>query len=306
MATRLDARDLRLVTAIAAAGSVAGAARALDCSQPTASQHLAALETRLGARLVERGPRGARLTELGALLVGHADELLDRLEVVEADVRRHIEHGVSTLRLGAFTSAAPELASRAIARLVADGLHVELIEAQVPELLRALRRRELHAGIVFTRSDERPPALDGIAFAHLLDDEHLVVLPAGHPAAAQATVALTELRDERWIAAPSDEDASYATLVQACRSVGFEPTFAHRIDDLTTTQGFVAAGLGISPLPRLAVEPLRDDVVVRPLARARIVRTIHLAYLESLAPALRDRLLAALSAQARRLEGGER
>jgi molybdate transport repressor ModE-like protein len=295
MASRLDARDLRLIVAIAAEGSVAGAARRLDCSQPTASQHLATLETRLGARLVERGPRGARLTELGRLLADHAGELLDRLALVEEDVHRHVEHGVSTLRLGAFTSAGSDLAARAIARLVAGGLHVELTEAEVPELLGALRRRELHAALVFAREDESPPALDGVSATHLVDDEHLVVLPAGHPAARRDAVALRDLRDERWIAAPADDDASYATLARACRRDGFEPAFAHRIDNLATTQGFVAAGLGISLLPRLAVEPTRSDVVVRPLAGARIVRSIYVACLDALAPALRDRLLAALA-----------
>lgn len=297
MARELDARDLRLIVAIAAEGSIAAAARQLDYSQPTASQHLAGLETRLGARLVERDSRGARLTELGALLAGHAAELLEQLDTVEADVRRRAEHGVSTLRLGTFPSAGSELAPRAMAELARSGLLVEVLEAEVPELLVALQRRSVHAALVFASPEEPLAALAGVRFLHLFDDEHLVVLPAGHPATAHAAVALTDLRDERWIAAPDDDDPSFAALVRACRREGFEPTFAHRVDSFSMTQGFVAAGLGVSLLPRLAMVPIRDDIVLRPLARARVVRSVQVAYLESLAPALRDRLLAALLAQ---------
>lgn len=301
MARGLAARDLQLIAAIAAEGSIAGAARRLDYSQPTASQQLAGLEARLGTRLVERGPRGARLTELGALVASHAEELLERLALVEADIRRQAEHGVSTLRLGTFPSAGSELAPRAIAQLVESGLHVEVLEAETPELLAALRRREVHAALVFARAEDPSATLDGVGFTPLLDDEHLVVLPAGHPAAARAAVPLAELREERWIAARDDDDPSFSTLVRACRHVGFEPAFAYRVDSFEMTQGFVAAGLGISLLPRLAVVPGRADVVVRPLAGTRVVRRVELAALDSLVPALHRRLLGALSAQVRRL-----
>jgi molybdate transport repressor ModE-like protein len=301
MTQGIDARDLRLIDAIAAEGSVAGAARRLDYSQPAASQQLARLETRLGARLVERGPRGAHLTELGRLVADYAADVLERLAIVEADVRRHVEHGVSTLRLGTFPSAGSELAARAVATLQSSGVHVAMLEAEVPQLLDALRAREVHAAIVFHRPDEPPAALDGVHFEHLLDDEHLVVLPADHSAAASASVRLAELRGARWIAAPSDEDASFTTLVHACRHEGFEPEFAYRVDSFAMTQGFVAAGLGVSLLPRLALVPLRDDVAARPLAGARVVREVRVAHLASLAPTLRERLLAVLRAEAARL-----
>ncbi len=128
----------------------------------------------------------------------------------------------------------------------------------------------------------------------LLDDDHLVLLPAGHPAADHARVALADLRGERWIAAPEDDDPSYVTLLDACRREGFEPVFASRIDSFQMTQGLVAAGLGISLLPRMALTPLRDDVVVRPLAGARVVREVGVAMLSTVAPHLRERLLRAL------------
>ncbi len=165
----------------------------------------------------------------------------------------------------------------------------------MPELLRALERRQVHAALLFaTGPEQQLPPLDGVRVTRLFDDEHLVVLPTGHPAAAGGPVALETLREERWIAAPSDDDPSHVALVEACRLRGFEPAFAHRIDSFAVTQGLVAAGLGVSLVPRLAIVPLRDDVVVRPLADVEIVRPVFVAHLEMLAPALRERLFDAL------------
>jgi DNA-binding transcriptional LysR family regulator len=294
MSRPLDARDLRLIDAIAAGGSLAAAARVLHVSQPTASEHLAALELRMGARLVDRGPRGAQLTELGMLVREHARDVLARLERAEADVARHVEYGVSTLRLGTFPSAGADLVARAAAELIDSGLHVVLVEAEVPQQLEALAARSVHAAVIFRNPEDPPIALDGVLQERLLDDEHLVLLPAGHPAAAQARVALADLRGEPWIAAPEDDDPSYVKLLDACRREGFEPVFASRIDSFQMTQGLVAAGLGISLLPRLALNPLRDDVVVRPLAGARVVREVGVAMLSTVAPHLRERLLTAL------------
>lgn len=294
MARSLDARDLRLIQAIGAEGSLAAAARRVHVSQPTASEHLASLERRLGARLVDRGPRGARLTELGTLLETHGRDILTRVERAEADVARHVEHGVSTLRLGTFPSAGTDLVARATAGLRASGLHVALREAEVPELLDALRSRALHAAVLFRPDGEPLPHLDGVRHHQLLDDEHLVLLPRVHPAAAGREIGLRELRAERWIAGPDDDDPSYVALLAAARREGFEPEFAYRVDSFPMTQGLVAAGLGVSLLPRLALVPLRSDVVARPLAGARIVREVGLAMIDTLAPQLAARLLDAL------------
>lgn len=295
MSRGMEARDLRLIAAIAAERSIAGAARRLDYSQPAASEQLRGLEARLGARLVDRGARGATLTELGELLAERGAELLDGLALIEADVRRQAEHGVSTLRLGTFPSAGSELAPRAIATLAAGGVRVEVLEAEVPPLLDALRRREVHAALVFASPEDPLPPLPGVTYAPLIDEDHLVALPQGHPAAARETVRLRDLRDEPWIAGRSDDDPSYAALARACRREGFEPRFSHRLDSFPMTQGFVAAGLGVALLPSLSVAPVRDDVVLRPLAGARIVRAVQLAVLDSLAPALRARLLETLT-----------
>ncbi|MFZ3492846.1 LysR family transcriptional regulator [Streptomyces sp. 5.8] len=73
----LEVRHLQVLRSIAQEGSLAGAARALHYSQPTITHHLATMEAYLGAPLVQRGPRGALLTELGESLLPHAEAVLD-------------------------------------------------------------------------------------------------------------------------------------------------------------------------------------------------------------------------------------
>src|SRR3954453_12300 len=81
-----DVRRLRSLCAIADAGSLTGAAAALDFTQPAISQHLAALAAEVGAPLVNRSRGGAELTAAGALLVEHARAALDRLALAEVQV----------------------------------------------------------------------------------------------------------------------------------------------------------------------------------------------------------------------------
>src|SRR3954471_13543636 len=96
-----DVRRLRSLCAIADAGSLTGAAAALDFTQPAISQHLAALEAEVGAPLVNRSRGGAELTQAGALLVEHARAALDRLALAELQVGELLAGEQRPVRLGA-------------------------------------------------------------------------------------------------------------------------------------------------------------------------------------------------------------
>ena len=72
---------------VARLGSISAAADALDYTQPAVSRQLAMLERQTGQSLVERTPRGARLTSAGDALLQHADEILDRVAAAEREMR---------------------------------------------------------------------------------------------------------------------------------------------------------------------------------------------------------------------------
>jgi DNA-binding transcriptional LysR family regulator len=87
-------------------------------------------------------------------------------------------------------------------------------------------------------------------------------LPADHPLAALDVVPLAELRDEAWLCGSLPSTCG-EVILSACRNAGFEPRVGFESDDYHVIQGFIAAGLGFTLLPDLALATLRSGLVVR-------------------------------------------
>src|SRR5918997_2129827 len=101
----LDVRRLRVLRAVARAGSFSGAAQELSFTQSAISQHVAALEREAGTSLVDRGARGVRLTDAGRALVAHADAIIARLDDAEQELAAIAGLRGGRLRLASFPSA---------------------------------------------------------------------------------------------------------------------------------------------------------------------------------------------------------
>src|SRR4051794_2493990 len=101
----LDAARLRVFREGARRGSLSAAAEALSFPQPAVSRQIAALEREAGAQLLERTPRGIRLTEAGRILLGHAEAILDRMATARAQVASVAGPAGGGLRIGAFQTA---------------------------------------------------------------------------------------------------------------------------------------------------------------------------------------------------------
>jgi DNA-binding transcriptional LysR family regulator len=108
----------------------------------------------------------------------------------------------------------------------------------------------------------------------LLDDVFQAVLPAGHPLARERRpVELRELRGDTWIGG-APNSPWYRITTDACRRAGFEPEAGFASDDYLAVQALVAAGLGVSVIPGLAVTHPLPGVEVRLLASGAPVRRI--------------------------------
>jgi DNA-binding transcriptional LysR family regulator len=296
----LELRQLTVLEAIARAGSMAGAARALHYSQPTVAHHLAALESHLGVELVSRSTRGATITDLGQLFLGHAEGVLDRLRSAEAEVRALARHGVATLRIGTFPTAGAHVLPRAVAALeVRTGVRVELHEAEPPDLIVRLVARELHCALIYDDPENPAHVVDELSTVSLFDDPYRVVVPASHRLAGQRAIALHDLAEDGWMMSRDPDEPGDAALRSACASEGFVPRPVLRTDDYDVMFGFVAAGVGVALVPQMALVE-REGVVVRPLADLNLRRSIRFVSLKGEAPPASDALLAALRAGTRR------
>jgi DNA-binding transcriptional LysR family regulator len=277
----LDVRRMRVLRGVAARGSFSAAADALAYTQSAVSQQIAALEREAGTVLVERNARGVRLTDAGRVVVEHADVILARLADAEAELEAIAGLRGGRLRLAAFPSAGATIMPEAIARFRARHPAVELtLEPAEPEpAIGMLRTGEVDVALDIT-TNFRPPPADGIARLTLLDDPMYVALTASHPLARKRTLKLSELADENWILGTTGSCPDASIFLRSCQIAGFEPRISFHSDDYFAMQGFVAAGVGASFIPDLALISVRDDIVVRSLGARPPARRISAAVLD--------------------------
>jgi DNA-binding transcriptional LysR family regulator len=182
--------------------------------------------------------------------------------------------------MASFPSAGATIMPEAIARFRERHPGVELtLEPSEPEpSLAALRAGKADLVLDIT-AGYRPPGDDGVERHHLLDDPMYVALPKGHPLARKRNLKLAELADESWILGTTGSCPDVSIFLRSCQLAGFEPNVAFNSDDYFAIQGFVAAGMGASLIPDLALISVRDDIVVRSLGARPPVRVIWAATL---------------------------
>jgi DNA-binding transcriptional LysR family regulator len=274
----LDVRRMRVLREVAAQGSFSAAAEALSFTQSAVSQQVAALERESGTKLVERGTRGVSLTDAGRALVEHADVILARIEAAEEELAAIAGLRGGRLRLGSFQSAGATMLPRAVAEFHDRHPAVELgmIEAEPDEASERLRAGEIDLALVYD-FEPLPGMLDEeLELAHLIDDPYEVILPKGHKLAGRRTLRLRDLAEDPWIASTPACGCRQITE-RACNDAGFEPRVAFEADETLAAQALVAAGVGVTLLPRLALTTLHPGVEARSLGRDAPVRRIWVA-----------------------------
>jgi DNA-binding transcriptional LysR family regulator len=278
----LDVRRLRLLRELHTRGTVTAVAEAVGYTPSAVSQQLATLEREAGVRLVERHGRRLRLTDAGRGLVEHADVVIARLELAEAELAASAgDEVIGRVRIAAFQTAASSLVLPLLGALPAQHprLRLELAEMEAEEAFELLMRGEVDI-VVAEEYDYAPRRRDpSLSFRDVCRDPLVLVLPADHPlcAADPETVPLAALRDEAW-AAPRSGTAFDDSLVRACRALGgFEPDRRHRSNDLAVLEQLVAAGEAVALMPSLGRPGLVPGVAVRLVAEAPLDRRIFLA-----------------------------
>jgi DNA-binding transcriptional LysR family regulator len=277
-----DAKQLKVLHEVAAKGSFSAAAEALSYSQPAVSQQIASLERQAGVTLVDRTSRGAHLTDAGRALVAHAEAVLASMSAAEAELEAIAGVRGGRVRLASFPTAGASIVPPAVACFTERHPEVELslIEAE-PELSAGmLRAAELEVALVFEYRSLAQPEFarlyEGIELEHLLDDPMYLALPRDHPAARKPRVRLGDLADEVWI--QNDATGPCGRLhLAACNAAGFDPRVAFQSEDYNVVQGLIAAGVGISLLPALALVNVREDIVIRSLGRSAPSRRVAVA-----------------------------
>ena len=236
--------QLRVIDAVHRHGTVTAAARELHYSQPSLSHHLARLETEVGARLLQRVGRGIRLTEAGLLLAERAAEIVGRVDSATSEVSTLVGLSAGRVRLAGFGSVMSSLVPQAAAILGRrhPGLEVALTDTHPEDALEQLRAGHVDIAVIF-RYDDTANEDDGVRLTHLLDDPLFLLTTGGGET-------LASHKDASWIAGC---ERCRTHLVELCEREGFSPRLAFTTDDMVVMQSLVAAGMGVTTIPGLAL-----------------------------------------------------
>src|SRR5436190_1470663 len=110
---------------------------------------------------------------------------------------------------------------------------------------------------------------EGLERRDLLQERFMIALGPDHPLAAQAEVAIADLRDDDWTAALPN-----GLIVRACRAAGFEPNLVSITSDQLAIRGLVARGLAVTLVPALLAEAFRD-LALRPILGPGPARDVY-------------------------------
>ncbi|MFT9637041.1 LysR substrate-binding domain-containing protein [Alcaligenes phenolicus] len=262
----MELRHLRYFVAVAEEQHMTRAAARLGIQQPPLSQQIQDLERELKVQLFDRSPRRIQLNTAGKLFLEEARRLLAQADEAVERVRKSARGESGRISLGYTSSAAIH---EQVPRLLKEfSQRYPLIEMSVDEnttrtLLDEVQAQRLDAA--FVRADiDRYPELRAI----VLSEEHTVVaLPLQHPLAeSRDGIYLKELQNQPFVMyrqanGPGVQDR----LLAAFQSAGFMPEVVEEVPRLLSAITMVAAGKGISILPRSMQFVLNQSVCYRPL-----------------------------------------
>src|ERR1700722_8749462 len=274
----LNVNRLRILIEVASRGSFSAAADALSYTQSAVSQQVAALEAETGVTLLERLPRGVRLTPAGEVLLEYAEGIIARLHAAEAEMAAIAGLRGGQLRMASSPTAGATLMPLAIAIFRAQHPEVELslAEGEPEEIAPRLSAGECDIALLFEFEGTSESLGPDLSRVPLFEDPMFLALPADHALARRQTLRLENLRAEAWIQTSAAGPCGQH-VVRSCHAAGFEPIVSFESDDYATVQGLVAAGVGVALIPKLALSGSREDIAIRALSPRNPVRRVIVA-----------------------------
>lgn len=273
-----SAEQLRLIALIGETGSMGAAADELRLTPAAITQRLSRAEEDWGVALVDRGPRGATLTDAGQVLAQHGHRIHTEVLRAHEALDEWLDNKQRRLRIGAFQAAALHLLPPALTALrhrdaTADISVIDIPSANGPALV-ADGDLDLAVIAAWDRPPQ-PPA--GVEIHQLMLDPMVLVLPEDHPAATDtgSRVRLRDLRQEAWVVIRAGSDARLQ-FDRATRTAGFDPIVRFETESYDVAQALVATGYGVALVSRLALTGLAGTTH-RHLTGTPLHRTLHAA-----------------------------
>lgn len=246
----MELRQLKHFVALSETLNFHRAAEVLNMSQPPLSVSIRKLEQELGAALFERQPRGVASTEAARAALPHARGALAAIEALSQAVKETASGARARLRIGFVGSATYRLVPAIVPefRCRHPKIELSLKEATSLEIMRAIERGEMDAGLV------RTPLLDvsGAVLEPLYKEELILIVPKDHRLAGVSAVRLEDLKDELFVVYDRLRVPNlWALTIMSCESAGFLPKIAEEAPHIHTVIALVESGLGVALAPAI-------------------------------------------------------
>ena len=247
----MNLRDLHYLVALADHKHFGRAAAASFVSQPTLSTQIRKLEDELGVALVERTPRKVMLTPAGHDIAERARRIVADVEQMKEAARRSRDPEAGSMRLGMFPTLGPYLLPHVVPRIRArfPNLELLLVEEKSDVILARLREGKLDAGLLAL-----PVHDEQLQVEFLFEEPFLLAVPETHPLARRDSLALKELANERLLLL-EDGHCLREQALDVCQLAGSGEKTGFQATSLETLRQMVAANVGVTLLPMLAIKP---------------------------------------------------
>ncbi len=248
MPSGFNLKQCRYFAAVAEELHFGRAAMRLGIAQPPLSRQIHGLEAALGCALFDRSRRAIQLTPKGHAFLIRARQLLALAAQATEAARRAGSQQVGNLRVGYshITDPAMLLPIRTNFARLLPSVKVQLLVDDPRTLAAHLLSHKVDIAFLV-----RHPLDPALCYESLPDEPIIVALPEAHRLAGSASIDLAELADEGFIPPPSSQSpVLHEKFVEHCVRNGFRPRLAHESPHLQATLALVAAGAGVSVMPR--------------------------------------------------------
>ena len=247
----MEIHQLRYFCAVARHGTFTRASEIEHVAQPSLSQQILKLEAELGARLFDRLPRSAKLTVFGKAFLPKAGRILRELEEAKGELRDMSGSEKGEVVVGVI----PTIAAYLLPKLLNDFKQrhpltpIKIVEDITPALL-----QRLHEGTIDLAVAALPIAGNEFATVQLIEEMFYAVLPEQHRLASRAFISLAELNREPFLLL-KEGHCFRDSLIAACHKLKMSPSVVFESGQFASIMAMVAAGMGVSAVPAMAVQP---------------------------------------------------
>ncbi|WP_027094382.1 LysR family transcriptional regulator [Cohnella thermotolerans] len=270
----MELRQLQYFVHVAKIQHVTKAAEELHVAQSAVSRQIHRLEEELGVRLFMQRGRNVQLTPVGQLFLKRAEGILEDLDRAVNEIHEFLDPEVGEIRLGFPHSLGIHLIPQVIAEFRAKHPNVKFRFKQ--GMFASLIRDVIEAEVDLAFISPLPDKNDHVCGEIVLTENLFAILPANHPLANEEEIDLYQLKDDTFVLFSSGY--SLRPIVwEACRAAGFVPRIGFEGEETDTIRGLVAAGMGVSLLPEMALShtsPFMPAIVK--LKEPGVTRTIAL------------------------------